>query len=68
LVALGFAGVLSFSIGGTFVLYVLITTLQGHGPTGAGLPLFSFLGFLLVGLGLFMLIQDGKMTIETTHS
>ena len=60
MVILGFGGALSFAVGGTLVLYVFLLTLQGRGPSGDGFAVFSFLGLLLVGLGLVMIVEDGK--------
>ncbi len=61
MVASGLGGALSFAFGGTIVLYVFLQTLQGHGPSGGGFVVFSFLGLILVGLGLFLIVQDGKI-------
>ncbi len=60
LVALGFGGALSFTIGGALVFFLFSQIIQGNGPPGEGVGVFSFLGFLLVGLGLVMIVQDGK--------
>jgi hypothetical protein len=45
-----------FRYWGTLTLSVFLQTIQGNGPSGAALPVFSFLGFLLMDLGLFMIV------------
>ena len=61
-------GLLCFSIGGTFLMFVLHFMLQGVYVSNimdwasffGWMSLFSFAGFLLVGLGLMLIIKSVK--------
>jgi hypothetical protein len=59
----GLAGIVSFSFGGMllFLLLDTITHFDSAGLNFGGLPVLSLVGFLLVGLGLWLIVQDGKM-------
>ncbi len=61
---LGLAGVLLFGLGGFFLYFGLNEIV--HRPTFVSSSLlFGFLGFLMVGFGLWSLIVGGKTEDET---
>lgn len=63
----GLAGLLSFSIGGTVLMFVLHFMVQGVYVRNimdwvsfvGWMSMFSLVGFLLVGLGIWSIIKDG---------
>jgi hypothetical protein len=73
----GLAGIATFGIGGYILVYVLSTLLANAGYKNLtsnfqieGLEnisaLLGLIAFLLIGLGLWLIIQDGKS--ETKHN
>ena len=56
----GLAGIFGFAAGGTFLAKLFLDTAAGHGPSGDGGTIFAFLGFLITGLGVWLIVQDGK--------
>jgi hypothetical protein len=56
----GLAGIAGFACGGTLLSKLFLDTLRGYGPSGDGLAVFAFLGFMLLGLGLWLIVQDVK--------
>ena len=63
----GLAGLLSFSIGGTVLMFVLhfmvqrvyVSNVMDWVSFVGWMSMFSFAGFLLVGLGIRLIIKDG---------
>jgi hypothetical protein len=68
--SLGVAGIISFAVGGTVLLqgyYDWLTSL----PVMVGresVAIFSFLGFLLVGTGLWLIMKDSKTETKQTSA
>jgi hypothetical protein len=62
----GLAGLLSFSIGGTVLMFVLHFMVRGVYVNAyldwvsfvGWMSMFSFAGFLLVGLGIWLIIKE----------
>jgi CBS domain containing-hemolysin-like protein len=63
----GLAGLLSFSIGGTVLMFVLhfmvqrvyVRNIMDWVSFVGWMSMFGFVGFLLVGLGIWLIIKDG---------
>jgi hypothetical protein len=71
----GLDGAFLFAVGGTILfamLYVLNVLLPNYNyQTSASIGLFigfSFLGFLILGLGLWLIVEDGKVETKQTPS
>ena len=64
----GLIGIVCFSVGGTLLMFVLHFMLQGVYVSNVmdwvsffgWMSLFSFAGFLLLGLGLMLIIKNAK--------
>jgi hypothetical protein len=61
MVELGLFGALVFAVGGALIFNLLQTMLtRGNEVNGMGTTVFSFMGFLLIGLGILLIIRDAK--------
>ncbi len=59
--ALGLMGVFAFAIGGTILFSMLFFVLtRGNEIQGDSASVFGFLGFLLLGLGIWLILRDMK--------
>ncbi len=59
--ALGLMGVFAFAIGGTITFSMLFFVLtRGNEIQGNSVSVFGFLGFLLIGLGIWLILRDVK--------
>lgn len=64
---LGLGGVFVFAIGGIFVFDLLFNIIKNSNVLGDNFVAgFSFLGFLFVGAGLWLIFQDKPKTKPTT--
>ncbi len=58
---LGLMGVFAFAIGGTILFSMLFFVLTaGNEIQGDSVSVFGFLGFLLMGLGVWLILRDVK--------
>ena len=59
--ASGLGGALVFAIGGTLVFFMLFYLLtSGSYVNATAFTVYSFFGFLLLGLGLWLIVNDVK--------
>jgi hypothetical protein len=61
------AGIFSFAVGGTLLSVLFFGALYTQG-TPLFWMAFAFLGFVFVGLGLWLIVQDGKPEIKQNLS
>ncbi len=58
---LGLMGVFAFAVGGTILFSMLFFVLTaGNEIQGDSVSVFGFLGFLLLGLGIWLILRDAK--------
>ncbi len=58
---LGLMGVFAFAIGGTILFSMLFFVLTASNEIqGDSVSVFGFLGFLLMGLGIWLILRDTK--------
>jgi hypothetical protein len=66
---MGLLGALSFAFGATIVVFFCLLTLTSGLPmSGIYLPLTPFVGFLFVGLGLWLIVDIGKWETKQNPS
>ena len=58
----GLLGVLLFGLGATmvFLCFAATQTFDKYTPVRPDLIIVSFIGFIMVGLGLWLIVQSGK--------
>jgi hypothetical protein len=66
----GFLGVLLFGLGATmvFLCFAATQTFDKYSPVRPDLIIPSFIGFIMVGSGLWYIVQSGKPDAKQTPS